>query len=180
MQETQKLIFVGGAPAVGKTATCERLYGRLANCICVDGDDLWCRMHPFRVDEVTVPMVEKNVVAVLGNFLEAGFDHVILCWVLHRQDLIDRLVDALGAFRFEFYSFTLVCSEETLQRRWTSAPRPRPGFAHARTRLRQTRQLTHSHLIDTTSASVEQVADTILRALAEPPTGAWLGAQEQG
>ena len=179
MAETQTLIFVGGAPGVGKTTTCELLYASLPNSICVDGDDLWCKMNPFRVDHTTVTMVERNVVAVLRNFLEAGFHHAILCWVLHQRDIVDRLVDSLSDLQFSFTWVTLVCDEDSLRRRWACTHTPGPGVKHACHRLRQTRQLHGTYFIDNTAMPIEEVVQTIIRKLGEPQPPGRGGAEDR-
>jgi hypothetical protein len=171
MAGTRKLIFVGGAPGVGKSATCERLYRSLPNSICVDGDDLWCRMNPFRVDRVTTSMIEKNLAAVLRNFLEADFDYVILCWVLHLQEIVDRLLGSLQDLEFSFSWFTLVCDEETLRHRWAERPLPCAGLERALHRLRQTRQLEKSRIVDNTAMSIEEVVKGLSDAIEEPQPG---------
>jgi broad-specificity NMP kinase len=169
MEEMQRLILVGGAPGVGKTATCTHLYTALQNSICVDGDDLWCRMNPFRVDPTTVTMIEKNVSAVLRNFLEAGFRHVILCWVLHQREIVDRLLGSLEDLSFAFSWVTLVCEEDELRRRWSATHSPSSSnFEHACHRLRQTRQLETSRIIDSTEMNVEDVVQVIIRIIEEP------------
>lgn len=167
MHPTQGLIFVGGAPGVGKTATCDLLYTRLPNSICLDGDDLWCKMNPFRADEFTIPMIERDVSAVLRNSLEAGFQHVILCWVLHERDIVDRILNSLNGLSFSFHSFTLACQEDVLRRRWAARHRAWGTVEHALHRLRQTRQLDGTHLIDTTAMPVGEVVEVIIEKLGE-------------
>lgn len=169
MKEKQRLIFVGGAPGVGKTTTCEHLYASLPDSICVDGDDLWCKMNPFRVDHTTVTMIERNVGAVLRNFLEAGFRYSILCWVLHQQEIVDRLLGSLGDLSFSFSWVTLVCDKGALRRRWAATHSPSSNsFKHACHRLRQTRQLEKSSIIDNTEMGIEEVVHAIIRFIEEP------------
>ena len=163
MNKSQKLIFVGGAPGVGKTATCEKLHRCLPDSIVLDGDDLWCKMNPFRIDQTTIEMIEKNITAVLRNFLETGFNHIILSWVLHKEDIVDRLLKSLGDRTFSFYWFTLVCDQDTLKDRWAKTHSWSPDdFNHATRRLQQTRLLTRSHIIDTTAISIEEVVRTLI------------------
>jgi broad-specificity NMP kinase len=173
MEVTQRLIFVGGAPGVGKTTTCEHLYASLPDSICLDGDDLWCKMNPFRVDHATVTMIERNLAAVLRNSLEAGFRHVILCWVLHQKEIVHRLLEPLRDLPFSFSWVTLVCEEVALQHRWAATHSvSSSSFQQACHRLRQTRQLRNSHMIDNTATPVEEVVQTIIRIVEEPqPTG---------
>jgi hypothetical protein len=154
---TQQLIFVGGPPGVGKTATCSLLYRRLTDSIYVDADDLWCRMNPFRVDPITVSMVERNVGAVLRNFLGAGFHYVILGWVLHQEDIVGRILGALDDVQFSFSWVTLVCEEHVLRQRWASTHTFGSDEEHSLRRLREARQLAHTCHIDTSTLPVEAV-----------------------
>jgi DNA polymerase III delta prime subunit len=158
----QQLIFVGGPPGVGKTATCDLLYRRLSNSICVDADDLWCRMNPFRVDPITVGMVERNVGAVLRNFLGAGFEYVIMGWVLHQEDIVGRILGALDDIQFCFSWVTLVCDEQVLRQRWASTHAVGADAEHALRRLREAKQLDRTCHIDTGTLSVEAVVQRII------------------
>ena len=54
------LVFIGGAPGVGKSTVANELLSRAGNSVWLDGDDLW-RVQPFIVNEVTKDMVEKNM-----------------------------------------------------------------------------------------------------------------------
>jgi hypothetical protein len=129
-------------------------------------------MNPFRVDHSTVTMVEKSVVAVLRNFLEAGFQHAILCWVLHQQEIVNRILDSLRDLSFSFSWVTLVCEEDTLRRRWASTHSSGSDLDRACHRLRQTRKLDRSHIIDNTGMPIEEVVQAIIRIIEEPqPSG---------
>jgi predicted ABC-type ATPase len=70
-----KLVFIGGAPGVGKSRIASELLGRLDHCVWLDRDDLW-RMHPFLVNDTTKNMVEHNIQFVLRSFVQTGFSVV--------------------------------------------------------------------------------------------------------
>lgn len=162
----QQLVFVGGAPGVGKSATCDRLYQSLPESIWLDGDDLWCRMNPFRVNTVTTAMVEKNIGAVLRNYLDTRFQYVILSWVLHHPGIVDRILNYLGDATYAFSWVTLVCDEAVLRHRWSE--RSDDGtFERAIERLKQTRHLERSRIIDTTDMTIEEVSRTIVHHVTE-------------
>ena len=118
-----KLIFIGGAPGVGKSTVARRLLVRLDHAVWLNGDDLW-RMHPFVVNQTTTSMVEGNIQSVLGSFVAAGFSYVLFTWVLHDQSIIDRLLNGITDTPFQFSLFTLVCDEETLKSRILEPPKP--------------------------------------------------------
>jgi hypothetical protein len=113
-------------------------------------------------------MIERNIAAVLRNFLDAGFRYAILCWVLHKQEIVDRLLESLSDLSFSLSWITLVCDEDTLRRRWMSTHSPQGSVDHACHRLQQTRQLRRSHIIDNTALSIEDVVRTITGIIEEP------------
>src|ERR1043166_2685790 len=61
-----------------------------------DGD--WCwEMRPFVVTEETTAMVRGNIIHLLNSFLACSeFEHVIFCWVMHTQEILDDLLGALN------------------------------------------------------------------------------------
>jgi predicted kinase len=152
------LIFIAGAPGVGKSTVARSLMDRLPDTVWLDGDDLW-RMSPFRVDETTTAMVERNITVVLRGFLSSGFRHVVLSWVLHRQDIVDRIQGGLDDLPHDFEHLALVCDEaELLTRREESVSQERAQFVIQR--QQQIRE-TGAMLIDTTNRSVAQVVDEL-------------------
>jgi predicted ABC-type ATPase len=111
-----KLIIINGAPGVGKSAISNILFSKLGNSAFLDGDDVW-RINPFEVTEKTRSIVERNIIFVLRNYIEAGYEYVILAWVLHNQSITERLLINLKNLEFKVHIFTLICSEEILVER---------------------------------------------------------------
>lgn len=111
------LYIIGGTMGVGKTTVCRILKEKLEGSVFLDGD--WCwDMHPFRVTEETKRMVQENIVFVLNNFLSCtAYDHVIFCWVLHQQNIIDDLLARLRTDNCEVHLISLVCTPGELARR---------------------------------------------------------------
>ena len=155
-----KLIFIGGAPSVGKSTVARRLLVRLDHAAWLNGDDLW-RMHPFIVNQDTTSMVEGNIQSVLGSFVAAGFSYVLFTWVLHDQSIIDKLLNGITDTAFQFSLFTLVCDEETLKSRLTSDALRCTDTALALQRLQQTLTLA-SRKIDTTGQTPEVIVEEIM------------------
>lgn len=113
----KRLIFIGGTMGAGKTTVSEALRHRLTPSVFLDGD--WCWMlSPFTVTEHNKRMVEENIVFLLRQFLQnPDIENVIFCWVMHQQEIIDGLLEKLSDLEFEFYGFSIVCSEEGLRKR---------------------------------------------------------------
>ena len=152
-----RLIFLNGPPAAGKTTVARLLFERLPHCAWLDGDDVW-RIRPFEVNDATRALVERNIPFVLRGYLDAGYSAVILSWVMHRQEIIDLILAALGDADYELAVFTLVCTEAELRQR---LDRERDVAAeHALERLRQARVLSTTQ-IDTTGRAPSDVADEI-------------------
>ena len=84
--------MIGGTMGVGKTTVSQNLKIKLRNSVLLDGD--WCwDMHPFQVTEETKNMVMENICYVLNNFIKcSAFNHIIFCWVLHQQDIINHIL----------------------------------------------------------------------------------------
>lgn len=102
---------------VGKTATCRHLQKLLPNCVFLDGD--WCwDSSPFVVTAETKAMVLDNIAHLLRNFLAcSAYEHILFCWVLHEQAILDDLLARLPIQGFRARSFSLTCSVQALQGR---------------------------------------------------------------
>lgn len=116
----KNLIFVNGTMGVGKTATCHELQKILSSSVFLDGD--WCwNMKPFIVTEETKKMVTDNICHLLNNFLCCSeFQNIIFCWVMHKQAIIDSILENLNLVDVHYYLFTLTISEQSLQKHLTN------------------------------------------------------------
>ena len=127
----KQLILIGGPMGVGKSAVCRELLELLQPGVYLDGD--WCwNMRPFSVTEETRAMVLDNIRALLGRFLRCPeLDYVILGWVLHRQEIIDAILDPLPLAGVDVKCFSLLASPEVLRLRlegdMAAGLRPRDG-----------------------------------------------------
>ncbi len=111
------LCMIGGPMGVGKTAVCRELQRRLDRCVFLDGD--WCwDARPFQVTEETKAMVTENICFLLNQFLRcSAYEHVIFCWVMHRQEILDTLLPRLDTGSCRVRAVSLVCCEDALRRR---------------------------------------------------------------
>ena len=101
----------------GKTTVCNILKKKLKNSVFLDGD--WCwNMEPFQVTEETKAMVMDNITHILNNFLAcSAYDHVIFCWVLHEQEILDTLLSRLDCRNAEVHLYSLILDEKSLEKR---------------------------------------------------------------
>ena len=111
------LYLVGGTMGVGKTAACQALKRQLQNSVFLDGD--WCwDANPFQVTDETKAMVMDNICHLLNNFLHcSAYEHVIFCWVMHEQSILDELLSHLDTAVCSVHAVSLMCSEEELTKR---------------------------------------------------------------
>ena len=113
----KRLYLIGGPMGVGKTTGCRALQRRLERSVFLDGD--WCwDAHPFQVTEETKEMVLENIAFLLNSFLRcSAYDHVVFCWVLHRQAILDDLRARLDTRDCRVRAVSLVASPEALSAR---------------------------------------------------------------
>ena len=155
------LVFLGGPPGVGKSTVAPLVAKRLARRAWVDADDLW-RIFPWEVTDDTRAIVEANIQSVLRVFLQSRFDHVLLTWVLHREDLIDRLLGPLGSMCDSTHVIHLVSDEATLRERIAQQPERGRSLERALERLSQIRALRFPK-VDTHGLQPDLVAERIAR-----------------
>lgn len=113
----KQLIIINGPAGIGKTTVSQKLYQSLERSVWLDGD--WCwMMNPWIITEENTKMVENNIVYLLRNYLNnSTFDYIIFNWVLHREEIMQRLLDRISDFQFRLTPITLTCSEESLRER---------------------------------------------------------------
>ncbi len=117
MIKTKRLYLIGGTMGVGKTSVCKLLKEGLSNAVFLDGD--WCwDASPFQVTEETKSMVLDNICYLLNSFLRCSvYDHIIFCWVMHEQCIIDAILKRLEIKDCELRCVSLVADENTIRDR---------------------------------------------------------------
>lgn len=160
------LYLIGGTMGVGKTTVCRELKNQLPRSVFLDGD--WCwDMNPFVVTEETKAMVLDNITTLPKNFLRcSAYDHVIFCWVMHQQAILDQILSRLDLTGVTVVPVSLVCSQEVLLQRLNqdvSAGLRQPDIL-----LRSPQRLLlydalDTHKIDTSCATVPEIVQAILR-----------------
>lgn len=114
------LYLIGGAMGVGKTTVCQQLKKELPQSVFLDGD--WCwDADPFQVTEETKAMAVDNICYLLNNFLHcSAYRHIIFCWVMDRQSLIDLIIERLDLKECEVKCISLIADERSLRERLTA------------------------------------------------------------
>ena len=158
-----KLTLIGGPPGIGKTTVARLVWHELNDCAWLEGDAVW-QIRPFAVTPASKRLAEANITAVLTNYLASGYAHVLLSWVLHRLDLIQRLVTPLVDLAEQVHQFTLLATPNVLRERFELDPKRGPFSDLALKRLEEASSLP-TRQIDTTSLSPPEVARVILTEL---------------
>lgn len=113
----KNLYIIGGTMGVGKTTVSEKLKVTLPNSVFLDGD--WCwDASPFQINEETKAMVIQNICFLLNQFLHcSAYENIIFCWVLHKQDIIDTILNNINTASCKVRIVSLVCSTDALKAR---------------------------------------------------------------
>lgn len=160
----KKLYLIGGPMGVGKTSACGYLKQLLPQSVFLDGD--WCwDADPFQVTEETKAMVMDNICHLLNNFIRCtAYEHVIFCWVMHEQSIIDNICSRLDKKQCRCIILSLVCSEGELKRRLMKdieSGRRSADVIERSIRRISLYDLLDSVKIDTTQKHAEEVAEII-------------------
>ena len=113
----KKLYLIGGPMGVGKTAVGQELKRKLSRSVFLDGD--WCwDANPFQVTAETQKMVLENICFLLNQFIRcSAYEHIIFCWVMHEQSIIDGILSNLETTNCEIKAISLLCAEDELRER---------------------------------------------------------------
>lgn len=160
-----KVIILNGPMGVGKTTVGKYIADRNPGTAFIDGD--WCMdIHPFVGNQKTKAIAVDNILHMIGNYLNCSVcGMIVLVWLMDDSWVIQRMMDGIAALRAEVKYVTLVCDKETLLSRWESdrisdwrtdrwldaSLKSLPQFANM------------NDALDTSSLSVEQIADLIMQ-----------------
>ena len=171
----KQLYLIGGPMGVGKTTVCQLLKAKLPRSVFLDGD--WCwDANPFQVTEETRAMVLDNICHLLNNFLRcSAYDHVLFCWVLHRQDILDAILDRLDLEGCRVFCLSLVCSPAALAARLEGdiqAGRRTPDVLARSAAYLPLYAGLSTRKLDVTSLTPEQAAEALAALCAPAPPAA--------
>lgn len=154
--------LIGGPMGIGKSTICNQLNQDLDHSVFLDGD--WCwNMDPFVVNQDTKNMVLDNITHCLNNFIHTpGIENIIFCWVMHKQDIIDKIVQELDTEGVDIHLISLICEKEELIKRMLIDRRDNQTIRKSLQYLELYKDL-DTQKIDVTTLDVQKTIDKIKR-----------------
>lgn len=145
-----------------KSTICNQLNQDLDYSVFLDGD--WCwNMDPFVVNQDTKSMVLDNITHCLNNFIHTpGIENIIFCWVMHKQDIIDGIIQKLNTEDVEIHLISLICEKEELMKRMLIDRRNNQTIQMSLDYLELYKDL-NTQKIDVTTLDVQKTIDKIKR-----------------
>ncbi len=154
--------LIGGPMGIGKSTICNQLNQELDHSVFLDGD--WCwNMDPFIVNQDTKNMVLDNITHCLNNFIHTpGIENIIFCWVMHKQDIIDQIIQKLDTEGVDIHLISLICEKEELIKRMLIDRRDNQTIRKSLQYLELYKDL-DTQKIDVTTLDVQKTIDKIKR-----------------
>lgn len=154
--------LIGGPMGIGKSTICNQLNEDLDHSVFLDGD--WCwNMDPFIVNQDTKNMVLDNITHCLNNFIHTpGIENIIFCWVMHKQDIIDQIIQKLDTEGVDIHLISLICEKEELIKRMLIDRRDNQTIRKSLQYLEFYKDL-DTQKIDVTTLDVQKTIDKIKR-----------------
>lgn len=154
--------LIGGPMGIGKSTICNQLNQDLDHSVFLDGD--WCwNMDPFIVNQDTKNMVLDNITHCLNNFIHTpGIENIIFCWVMHKQDIINQIIQKLDTEDVDIHLISLICEKEELIKRMLIDRRDNQTIRKSLQYLELYKDL-DTQKIDVTTLDVQKTIDKIKR-----------------
>lgn len=154
--------LIGGPMGIGKSTICNQLNQDLDHSVFLDGD--WCwNMDPFVVNQDTKNIVLDNITHCLNNFIHTpGIENIIFCWVMHKQDIIDKIIQKLDTEGVDIHLISLICEKEELIKRMLIDRRDNQTIRKSLQYLELYKDL-DTQKIDVTTLDVQKTIDKIKR-----------------
>ena len=154
--------LIGGPMGIGKSTICNQLNQDLDHSVFLDGD--WCwNMDPFVVNQDTKNMVLDNITHCLNNFIHTpGIENIIFCWVMHKQDIIDQIIQKLDTESVDIHLISLICEKEELIKRMLIDRRDNQTIRKSLQYLELYKDL-DTQKIDVTTLDIQKTIDKIKR-----------------
>ena len=167
------IIILNGPLGIGKTQTSWALVRHFPRAVMLDADYV-AEFHPFDYyNDEHLAYAHATLRVLAGHHVSHGFQHFVINWIFETPFQLDRLKRLLGDLGLPIYAFRLVCAPAEVERRVRRRNLPDLDYE-----LRRSRELIAildraalegdiGTPIDTTSLTIEQTADAILRQIQE-------------
>jgi GrpB-like predicted nucleotidyltransferase (UPF0157 family)/predicted kinase len=172
------IVIINGPLGVGKTEVAWKLIEKFDRAIMLDGDYLGA-VHPFEIyDEQRVAYLYDTLCHVARFHVEHGWRNLVVDYVFEKPESLAQLRRALNEIDNVTYAYRLTCSAEEIDRRIRSRSSDPDRLAWESNRFRELQAIQHRNarrgdlgfVIDTTTLSIEGVADAIWRDITSEVT----------
>ena len=159
------VIILNGPMGVGKTTVGTAIADKCPGTAFIDGD--WCMdLHPFVGNRETKKMAIDNILHMVENYQKCSLcKSVVISWLMDDEWVITELVAGIQKLGVNVETVTLVCDETRLRKQWredlTCPWRTEEWLKRSIMSLDHFRS--RDDCIDTSGASIEEVAETIIK-----------------
>lgn len=108
----QKLIFISGLAASGKTAVGELLHNRLENCARLEADFL-ILVKPFDLGDKLSGLRNRNVVSMVHNFLDENYENILIIGAVWSQNDLGKFLKEFSVDVYSIFVFWLDLSRDS-------------------------------------------------------------------
>ena len=107
----QRIIFISGHVASGKTILGEMVQEKLSSCARVESDFL-ILVKPFQMGPKLLALSTKNTIPVISNFLQEGYENILIVGGVWNQGQLDDYVQEFSTEKYDTHVFWLHASRE--------------------------------------------------------------------
>ena len=107
----QRIIFISGHVASGKTILGEMLQKKLSSCARVESDFL-ILVKPFQMGPKLLSLSTKNTIPIISNFLQEGYENVLIVGGVWNQEQLDNYLREFSPEKYDIHVFWLHASKE--------------------------------------------------------------------
>ena len=161
------VILINGPMGAGKTTVGKQIAESVYGTALIDGD--WCMdLHPFVGSRETKEMAIDNILHMMRNYKAcSACRQIVLVWLMDEAWVRNALADGICKMGLTPHSFTLMCSEEELIRRWKNDDRcDWRTDEWLRVSLRSLKDFSNmENCIDTTAMTIAQVTETVMNRI---------------
>lgn len=160
-----RVIIINGPMGVGKTRIGKYIATKYAGTAFIDGD--WCLdIHPFVGNRETKTMAIDNILHMVDNYRKCSIcKMIVLVWLMDEQWVYQKVAGGIADMGLDVKSVVLVCGQRDLADRWENDKncewRTPEWFEVSLKSLSLFSSLENG--IDTSSLTVEEIADRIMR-----------------